>query len=69
MLFAMRTTVDLPGDLLEKARRTANLRSKRATIIAGLEELIRRSRREALRSLAGRIDIKVNLKRSRKRSA
>jgi hypothetical protein len=65
----MRTTLDLPVDLLEEARRAANLPTKREAVIAGLEELIRRCRREALRGMAGRLDIRVDLARSRKRSA
>jgi Arc/MetJ family transcription regulator len=65
----MRTTLDLPGDLLEEARRAANLPTKREAVIAGLEELIRRSRREALRRMAGQLDIQVDLDRSRKRPA
>jgi Arc/MetJ family transcription regulator len=65
----MRTTLDLPDGLIEEARRAANLPSKRAAVVAGLEELIRRARREALRGLAGKLDVKVDLNRSRKRSA
>ncbi len=63
----MRTTLDLPDDLLENARKAANARTKREAVIAGLEELIRRSRREELRRLAGRLDLDVNLSRSRHR--
>ena len=63
----MRTTLDLPADLIEEARRAAFLPTKREAVIAGLEELIRRSRREALRALAGRLDVRVDLPRSRRR--
>ncbi len=63
----MRTTLDLPEDTLEKARRAANLRTKRETVIAGLEELIRKSKREELRGLAGRIRLDVDVPRSRDR--
>ena len=65
----MRTTLDLPDDLLEEARRSANLATKREAVIAGLEELIRRSRREELRRLAGRIDLAVDVAESRERTA
>ena len=65
----MRTTLDLPEDLLEKARRETGLRTKRETVIAGLDELIRRSEREELRALAGRIRLRVDLKRSRRRKS
>jgi len=63
----MRTTVDIPGDLLEAARRAADSRTKRETVIAGLEELIKKSEREELRQLAGRMRLRVNLPRSRRR--
>lgn len=63
----MRTTLDLPEETLEKARRAANLRTKRETVIAGLEELIRKSKREELRRLAGRLRIDANLTRTRER--
>lgn len=64
----MRTTLDLPDDLLEEARRAAHLSTKREAVIAGLEELIRRSRREELRRLAGRLDLAVDVAESRERS-
>jgi Bacterial antitoxin of type II TA system, VapB len=63
----MRTTLDLPEETLEKARRSANLRTKRETVVAGLEELIRKSKREELRGLAGRIRLRVDVSRSRER--
>jgi hypothetical protein len=64
---SVRTTLDLPEGTLEKARRAANLRTKRETVIAGLEELIRKSKREELRGLAGRIQLEVDVSRSRAR--
>jgi Arc/MetJ family transcription regulator len=63
----MRTTVDIPSDLLEAARRAADSRTKRETVIAGLEELIKRAEREELRQLAGRMRLRVNVPRSRRR--
>lgn len=63
----MRTTLDLPEEMLENARRAARLRTKTETVIAGLEELIRKSKREELRGLAGRTRLKVDVARSRDR--
>jgi hypothetical protein len=63
----MRTTLDIPEKTLEEARRAANLRTKRETVVAGLEELIRKSKREELRGLAGRLRLNVDLTRSRER--
>jgi len=63
----MRTTVDLPEDLLEEARRLWHFRTKQETLTAGLQELVRKAHREALRSLAGRADLDVDIARSRGR--
>jgi hypothetical protein len=63
----MRTTLDIPDELLEEARRLSHARSKREAVLAGLEELIKKGRREELRQLAGKIDLRVDLTRSRKR--
>lgn len=63
----MRTTLDLPEETLEKARRAARLRTKTETVIAGLEELIRKSKRDELRGLAGEIRLDIDVSRSRER--
>ena len=63
--WGMRTTLDIPDDLMERARRAASLHSKRETVLAGLTELIRKAEREQLRAMAGKVDLRVDLKRSR----
>jgi Arc/MetJ family transcription regulator len=63
----MRTTVDLPEDLLEEARRATDSKTMRETLILALEELIKKTQREELRKLAGKIDLDLDLNRSRKR--
>ena len=65
----MRTTVDLPEDLLEEARRATDSKTMRETIMLGLEELIKKSKREELRQLAGKIqlDFDPSISRSRGR--
>lgn len=62
---SMRTTVDLPEDLLEEARRAWHFRTKQETLTAGLRELVNKARREELRKLAGEVDLDVDLARSR----
>ena len=59
--------MDIPSDLLEAARRAADSRTKRETVIAGLEELIKKSEREELRQLAGKMRLRVDVPRSRRR--
>ena len=63
----MRTTVDLPEELLEEARGATDSKTMRETLILALEELIKKSKREQLRQLAGKIDLDLDLSRSRSR--
>lgn len=62
----MRTTLDIPDELLEEARRLSHLRSKRETVLAGLEELIRRKRVEELIKLRGKVRLELDPARARK---
>ena len=63
----MRTTLDIPDDILEEARRASGHRTKRATVISGLEELVKKAKREELRRLAGKMNLRIDLSRSRRR--
>jgi Arc/MetJ family transcription regulator len=63
----MRTTVDLPEELLEEARRVTDSKTKRETIVRALEEMVKKDKRERLRALAGKIHLDLDLSRSRKR--
>jgi len=63
----MRTTLDLPEDVVEEARRLLGFKSKTDTVIVSLRELIRRRRIEEIKRLAGKIDLKIDLPQSRRR--
>ena len=63
----MRTTLDLPADLVEEARKLLGFKSKTDTVDLSLRELVRRRRIEELKSLAGKIDLDIDLPRSRRR--
>lgn len=63
----MRTTIDLPDDLLERAREASGARTLRETVVSGLEELIKKARREELRRLAGKLPLDLDTRRSRRR--
>ena len=63
----MRTTLDLPEDLVEEARQLLGFKSKTDTVVLALRELVRRRRIEELKGLAGKVDLKVDLPRSRRR--
>ena len=51
----MRTTLDLPADLIEKARRSLGFKSKTDTVVFALREVVRRSRLDDLKALMGRV--------------
>lgn len=52
----MRTNIDIDDDLLHEAMRTAGTSTKKATVEAGLVELIRRHRTRKVRELRGTVE-------------
>jgi len=65
----MRTTLDLPADLIEEARNALGFRSKTDTVVLALRELVRRHRLDELKALLGNVELDVDLPRSRRRPA
>jgi len=63
----MRTTLDIPEDLLNEAKVLLKFKSKTDTIIFALRELIRRGRIEELKALHGQIDLEIDTATSRRR--
>lgn len=63
----MRTTLDLPEDLLEEARTALGFKSKTDTVVMALRELLRRRRIEDLKGLLGRVQLEVDVPASRRR--
>jgi len=63
----MRTTLDLPEELLLEAMELAHARTKTAVIIKALEELIRKSRISQLKSYKGKFDLDIDLEKLRNR--
>lgn len=63
----MRTTLDLPALLLDEAQHLLGFKSKTDTVVVSLTELIRRHRIDELKGLAGRVDLGIDLGRSRRR--
>jgi Arc/MetJ family transcription regulator len=51
----MRTTLDLPAELVEQARTAVGFKSKTDTVIFALREVVRRQRLEELKTLMGNI--------------
>ncbi len=57
----MRTTLDLPIDLLDEAMKTTHIKTKTKVIIIALEELIRKSKIAELKEYKGKIDLDIDL--------
>jgi Arc/MetJ family transcription regulator len=63
----MRTTLDLPEELIEEARRLLGFKSKTDTVILSLRELVRRKRIEELKERMGHVVLDVDVPKSRRR--
>lgn len=63
----MRTTLDLPADLMEEARTALGFKSKTDTVVLALRELVRRRRLDELKALMGRVRLDIDVPRSRRR--
>ena len=57
----MRTTLDLPIDLLNDAMKATHAKTKTKVIIIALEELIRKSKIAELKEYKGKIDLDIDL--------
>ena len=57
----MRTTLDLPEDLVREAMKATNINTKTKVIITALEELIRKSRISGLKEFKGKVDLDINM--------
>ena len=65
----MRTTLDLPDGLVEEAREAAGLTSKTDTVVYALNEVVRRKRIDELKAMFGKVNIDIDIARSRRRPA
>jgi Bacterial antitoxin of type II TA system, VapB len=65
----MRTTLDLPYDLVEEARTVLGFKSKTDTIVVALREFVRRHRVDDLKALMGRVELEIDVPESRRRPA
>ncbi len=64
----MRTTLDLPKELLQKAQKASRARTKTETIILGLRELLRKEKLGQLQLLRGKFPLAIDLFASRERA-
>ena len=57
----MRTTLDLPKDLLDEAMKTTRINTKTQVIITALEDLIRKSKISGLKEFKGKVDLDIDM--------
>ena len=57
----MRTTLDLPEELINETMKTTHIRTKTRVIITALEELIRKSKISEIKQYKGKIDLDIDL--------
>ena len=63
----MRTTLDLPEELVEEAMKATNIKTKTKVIVAALEQLIRKSKIAEIKSYKGQVDLDIDLNELRDR--
>ncbi|MBN1269416.1 MAG: type II toxin-antitoxin system VapB family antitoxin [Kiritimatiellae bacterium] len=57
----MRTTLDLPGPLVNEALKVSHHKTKTGVIIAALEDFLRKNRLQGLKRFRGKVDLKIDL--------
>ena len=57
----MRTTLDLPAELLQEAMQVSHVKTKTKVIIRALEELVRKSTISDLKQFKGTVDLDIDL--------
>lgn len=63
----MRTTLDLPEELLQEAMHVSGINTKTRVIIKALEDLIRKETISELKNYKGKIDLDIDLNALRER--
>ena len=63
----MRTTLDLPENLLSAAMKATHIKTKTKVIITALEELIRKNQISNLKKYKGKIDLDIDMNQLRRR--
>ena len=57
----MRTTLDLPRDLLNEAMKLTHTKTKTRVIVIALEELVRKTKISDIKRYRGNIDLDIDL--------
>jgi len=57
----MRTTLDLPENLVAEAMKATNIKTKTKVIVTALEQLIRKSKIHEIKNYKGQVDLDIDL--------
>jgi hypothetical protein len=57
----MRTTLDLPKELIQEGMKVSEQKTKTALIIEALEDLIRKKKIQKLRDYKGKVQLNIDL--------
>jgi Arc/MetJ family transcription regulator len=63
----MRTTLDIPDNLVNEAMKATHIKTKTKVIITALEQLIRRAQLSELKEFKGKINLDIDLETIRGR--
>ncbi len=63
----MRTTLDIPADLLSQAMIAANVETKTKAIIIALQELVQKSKVSDLKKFKGKLNLNLDINALRSR--
>ncbi len=63
----MRTTLDLPENLLNEAMKVTHTNTKTGVIVKALEDLVRKSKISDIKKYRGKIDLDIDLDELRDR--
>ncbi len=63
----MRTTLDLPDNLVNEAMKATRIKTKTKVIITALEQLIRRAQLSEIKEFEGKINLDIDLETIRGR--
>lgn len=58
---SMRTTLNLPENLLQEAMKLSNKKTKTDIIVYALENIIQREKIKELKSFRGKVDLNIDL--------
>jgi hypothetical protein len=63
----MRTTLDLPEELLNEAMRVSHIETKTKVIVTALQELIRKNQISDIKKYRGKVDLDIDMDSIRSR--